>query len=318
MTKQVKVFFVFLAVMAIISVFSFFDILGGVRSAKIFDDIKTLPLDVIRDADQDGLSDADESYWNTDFQNQDTDGDGFLDGEEVASGNDPREKADHDLGDSLADTVYGTVKPVDIAEDMNLTDEAGKLLVGAISAGDLTRTADENTQASSLDTLSLSVIDNFYRIQDILPIPTITVIDDSKDNQLTYLDKLYEMVQDDLIDFPQKLNTTNSLDSQLPYFSAKGEQFSSSLEKASHFSVPSDWVNIHKSILSILQRLSYNYTALANLETDVLKATAAFNEIANLNLEVKAIVKSVQTKANDSGLALNSNIYKILDILYQE
>lgn len=318
MTKQIKVFFVFLAVSAVVSVFSFFDIFGGVRSAKLFDAIEPLPIDITQDADRDGLSDSDESYWNTDFQNPDTDGDGFLDGEEVASGNDPREKADHELGDSLDDTVYGTVTPIDVTADLNLTDEAGKLMLGAISAGDLTRTADENTQESSLDSLSLSVIDNFYRIQDMLPIPTVTVVDNSKDSQLAYLNKLYELVRSDIINFPQKLNTANSLEAQLPYFSVKGEQFSSSLEKASHFSVPSDWVDIHKSILSILQRLSYNYTALANLETDVLKATAAFNEIVNLNLEVKAIVKSIQTKANDKGLVLDNDVYKILDILYQE
>lgn len=318
MTKQVKVFFVFLAVTAVVSVLSFFDIFGGVRSAKLFDAIEPLPVDIAQDADRDGLSDADESYWNTDFQNPDTDGDGFLDGEEIASGNDPREKADHELGDSLNDTVYGTVKPIDVTADLNLTDEAGKLVLGAISAGDLTRTADDNTQESSLESLSLSVIDNFYRIQDILPIPTITVTDNSKDNQLAYLNKLYEMVQNDLIDFPRRLNTANSLETQLPYFSIKGGQFSSSLDKASRFSVPSDWVDIHKNILGILQRLSYNYTAIANLEIDVLKATAALNEVVNLNLEVKAIVKSIQAKANDNDLALDNNIYKVLNILYQE
>ncbi len=318
MTKQVKVFFVFLAFTAIVSVFSFFDILGGVRSALLHDAIQPLAIDTVQDADRDGLSDSDEAYWNTDFQNPDTDGDGFLDGEEVASGNDPREKADHELGDSLNDTIYGTVQPIDVTADSNLTDEAGKLLIGAISSGDLMRTADENTQASSLDALSLSVIDNLYKIQDILPIPTTTVVDNSKDNQLAYLNKLYVLVRDDLIDFPQKLNTANSLDAQLPYFSAKGEQFTSSLKKVSDISVPSDWVNIHKSILSILQRLAYNYTAIANLETDVLKATAAFNEIGNLSLEVKAIVKSIQTKATDNSLVLDNDVYKILDILYQE
>ena len=77
-------------------------------------------------------------------------------------------------------------------------------------------------------------------------------------------------------------------------------------------------MHIHKSILSILQRLAYNYIAIVNLETDVLKATAAFNEIGNLNLEVKAIVKSIQTKATDNDLVLDNDVYKILDILYQE
>ena len=42
-----------------------------------------------QDADKDGLTNREESTWNTDFENPDSDGDGFLDGEEVASGHDP-------------------------------------------------------------------------------------------------------------------------------------------------------------------------------------------------------------------------------------
>src|SRR3989344_7095974 len=107
MTPKVKVFFVFLAVMAVFSVFSFFDVFRGVRSANLYDPPKPLTLDISKDADQDGLSNQDESYWNTDFQNPDSDGDGFLDGEEVASGFDPRESSSNELGDNLQDTVFG-------------------------------------------------------------------------------------------------------------------------------------------------------------------------------------------------------------------
>src|SRR3989344_5755807 len=109
MTKQVKVFLVFLAVLAIVSVFSFFDVFTGVRSARLQDSIAPL-LPIEKDHDQDGLPDADESYWGTNFEDSDTDDDGFLDGEEVISGFDPREPIDHPLGDSLASTVYGSPK----------------------------------------------------------------------------------------------------------------------------------------------------------------------------------------------------------------
>src|SRR3989344_6715792 len=97
MPNKIKLFLTFLAVTAIVSVFSFFDVVGGVRSALIGSSIKPLAIDLTHDADEDGLSDTDESYWNTDFQNPDTDGDGFMDGEEVSSQHDPLEPGPSDV-----------------------------------------------------------------------------------------------------------------------------------------------------------------------------------------------------------------------------
>src|SRR3989344_7523728 len=89
MTNKIKLFLVFLAVLAVISVFSFFDVFTGTKSVLFSNSIKQFPVDVVSDVDMDGLSDAEESYWNTDFQDPDTDKDGYLDGEEAASRHDP-------------------------------------------------------------------------------------------------------------------------------------------------------------------------------------------------------------------------------------
>ena len=111
MPNKIKLFLTFLAVTAIVSVSSFFDVLGGVRSAFIGETIQPLVIDLIQDADNDGLSDTEESYWNTDFQNPDTDGDGFLDGEEAASRHDPK--------------VPG---PYDKLADLNLTQKTANII----------------------------------------------------------------------------------------------------------------------------------------------------------------------------------------------
>lgn len=318
MTPKIKIFFISLAILAIVSVFSFFDIFSGVRSANLFDPAKPLPIDIIQDADQDGLSDSDESYWGTDFENPDTDGDGFLDGEEVASGNDPREKSTHPQGDSLASTVYGGLDPNDIDVNYNITDGANQLIAGAITSGDLTRTAEQSTKDKSVDMISVSAIDNFYTIQNSFTLPAIRTTENSKENQIQYLNELYAIVKNDLIDFPQKLDSANSLDSSMPYFSARGEQFNSSFNKAVNLAVPKEWLDIHKSVLNILRRFGYNYSALSNYQVDSVKALVASEDVANLNFEARAVIQAIQVKANANSLVLDDNIYKILDILYKE
>lgn len=51
----------------------------------------------IMDSDKDGLSDWEESIYNTDPHNPDSDGDNYLDGEEILSGHNPAQKGPNDL-----------------------------------------------------------------------------------------------------------------------------------------------------------------------------------------------------------------------------
>ena len=315
MTKQVKVFFVFLAFTAIVSVFSFFDILGGVRSAKLFDDVKPLPVDIAQDADQDGLSDADESYWNTDFQNPDTDGDGFLDGEEVASENDPREKADHELGDNLTDTIYGTVKPVNL-EKLNITDSVGELLAGAISDGDVTRAASIDRRENSLGVLSSSVITNFYMTQGYSSLPLPNIISRSKKNQIQYVSSLATVIGSDLIGMPA-LNPNQDFTEKTDYFSAREKEFRNSFDKITTFSVPDNWVDVHNRILDILDRFANSSSAIVSYESDIIKATLAFNELGTLNNEARSIVQVVHSKIKENQLSLDNKLFEVMDIIYK-
>src|SRR3990167_5240292 len=168
MTTKIKVFFIFLAVMAVVSVSSFFDIFSGVKA--IFDE-PVEPLAVPdSDADHDGLTNREESYWNTDFENPDTDGDGFLDGEEVASGHDPLKPGPDDLLDT----------------SKNITAKVSNLIIGGLYTKDLKPGINNQKYDQAVSDLSLSVIDDFYSTQ-VSADTSLNLIDSSTEDQAQYL-----------------------------------------------------------------------------------------------------------------------------------
>jgi len=90
---------------------------------------------IIDDYDFDGLADWEEKIYKTSPTNPDTDGDGYLDGEEVASGFDPTKKAPHDkLPDEASQQIgEGLSRP----EPGNLSQMIGYLLSGQLKAGQM-------------------------------------------------------------------------------------------------------------------------------------------------------------------------------------
>ena len=82
------------------------------------------------DPDNDGLKNWEEKIQKTDPRNPDTDGDGYLDGEEVASGYDPVIPAP---GDALAGTDANQPRPL----PQNLTNYLAQILTQKISSGEI-------------------------------------------------------------------------------------------------------------------------------------------------------------------------------------
>jgi len=93
---------------------------GKISAGELSDILKGQPInpstcnpdanDANKDSDNDGLKDWQEiQIYKTDPCRQDTDGDGYLDGEEVVSGYDPAKKAP---GDELPGTMPKTPRPL--------------------------------------------------------------------------------------------------------------------------------------------------------------------------------------------------------------
>src|SRR3989344_6053753 len=171
MANKFKLFVGFLALIAMFSVLSFFNSFRNsssiVKTANILK--SSLSFEVDSDEDHDGLTNKEESYWNTDFQNPDTDSDGFKDGEEVVSGHDP--------------LIPG---PDDLLNNGNLTDKLSSLTLSGLYEGSLTP-GDPNYD-KSLNDMALAVMeDAANNLSSKIDSGNFKVVDSTKENQEIYL-----------------------------------------------------------------------------------------------------------------------------------
>ncbi len=95
-------------------------------------------VDPTGDSDNDGLNNADERIWGTDANNADSDGDGFLDGQEVTAGHNPSIAGPNDLlppgfqpGQDVNPLEVAATQPIAVdqlfAENLDLSGPKGNL-----------------------------------------------------------------------------------------------------------------------------------------------------------------------------------------------
>lgn len=119
--------------------------------------------DLTDDADGDGLSNRDENLWRTDWQNPDSDGDGYLDGEEVLAGHDPTIRGPNDFLDP----------------SKNLTEYTSTLVLGGILSGDIA-TNSLNRQLA-LTQVADVVFDEYQKFAMAPRSVNVLVVEDGED-----------------------------------------------------------------------------------------------------------------------------------------
>lgn len=256
------------------------------------------------DIDQDGLCNDEEPIYRTDPLNKDTDGDGFLDGEEIASGRDPIKPGPDDL------------LPTQNSQSLNITDKVSDLITGAFYAGDLDPHANPEIYNKSLTDISYEIIINNSAVLDPknIPINKINNSSNSKEVQEKYLNTIVTIIENDLwgqlINEPRVLamkfvnfNTEDqkNIANSKRYFNDKANHYMEVLQKVDALAVPPSWFNIHQSILTGLQTLVINHQALSQTNNDPLKSIAAVDNLMNLYQEVQPLVVSIvqNIKKND-------------------
>ncbi len=302
MPNKIKIFFGFLGLIALFSVYSIFNSLSG-RSAPIaMIGAQTLLPAPDTDADHDGLTNKEESYWNTDFQNPDTDGDGYLDGEEVSSNHDPLKPGPNDL----------------LGKSKNLTASVTNLIIGGLYTKDLKPGADNKKYDKAVSDLSLSVIDNFYSAQTNPKNISLSLTDNSPENQKNYLNAMAKVIKENLLDFPEKLNTSKNLSGQTQFFLNKSSQYKKSYDDLSKTSVPKSWEFIHKAVLNILNRLEQNYISIGSYGSDPVKSFLSLNDVQqNIQPAIRTLLQEVQLKIKENNLSPNNDVYEILNLIYK-
>lgn len=251
------------------------------------------------DSDKDGLSDVEESYWNTDFQNSDSDGDGFLDGEEVVSGHDPMKPG-----------------PDDLLAQSNLTEKITDLLVGGIYSGDLSAKAEDATFDKALDDLSMAAISEFYDPKAATKVPVIRTITATKTSEEAYLNKIAQIIKQNL--FSQTINVQASADlqQQKSSFLILSNQFSSTRDELINTEVPKNWKDFHTTLIGLITRFKNDYGAVGNYDRDPIRSMIAANEIRTvLGNETKAVIQDLRNKVSATGIRLTDTFYEVLTLV---
>lgn len=272
------------------------------------------------DIDKDGLCDEEEPLYRTDPINPDTDGDGFLDGEEVASGHDPTKPGPDDQ-----------LSTEDNSQAINITDKVSTLMAGAFYAGDLSADADPEVYNKALADISIEMIADGAQSLDPNSISTgkTAFSSDSKKTQEKYLETIESIIRVDLwgqlVNEPRVAGTKfinfynespqSTADSQ-EYFNSKAIHYKSVIGKINAIAVPPSWLDVHRQILSNLQKLTVNHQALSQTTEDPLKGTLAMSNLMSIYQDIQPILVAITQKIKENNLnPPNGQLWNLINSL---
>lgn len=324
MPTKFKVFMTLLALGALFSVYSLTNSLRSNITATLPQPLSAnLPSALEADADHDGLTNIEESYWGTDWQNPDTDGDGFLDGEEVLSGHDPRKAGPNDL----LSVTNGFVKS---ARNTNLTQNLSSLITAGIYAGDL-KDQSSTQYKSAMNNLSLSVLDDGYTaLNPPIESSALTTTSSSKENQEKYLSTVFDILEKKLmntalfsffnIDVFIRMETADPQNNTMKVeLLSEVMNIKNVADEMKKIDVPASWKDIHLELLNDIQSLAYTLEAFSSMTTDPLKAIVATQNLEDLYSSVPKLLMKIATKTKENNLQTsNTNFLNLISSITNE
>jgi len=245
--------------------------------------------DSAKDSDNDGLKDWQEiQLYKTDPCKQDSDGDGYFDGEEAASGYDPAKKAP---GDELPGTMPKSPRPLPnnltIALQQKLSEQLRQDKISPIDASGNLLSSQELEQFPGVQQAVWEVTQHKDQIFAPEPIND-SELKISNDNRPSAIALYTKKIGEALTRQSSKIIDSEKTEAQVFLEAVQNNNFSElNLALADHqniyqkfkeVTVPSDFLELHKQQLNILSSLIIVYQSIANVQADPLKATLALQQ----------------------------------------
>jgi len=284
MSGKIKALLVVLALGALVSASRFLAIFSANPGQQTATQALALKSQ-LDDDDHDGLSNRDEAYWTTNPQKADSDGDGFLDGEEVLSGHDPRKKGPNDYLDP----------------GKNLTQRTVDLALGGMIAGDLK--PDSPKYQESVKLLADAMSQQFKRNATVVLDP-MTIVEDSVETKTAYFKAMSTaLVQ---IILPATKDTQKFLDSvkdvsvgdtsaltddakRYQTFTATTHRLATSMGdravRLAAIAVPKSFTAQNRSAIQMLRAMQKYFELLGHLKEDPFQGSIVLSSLIRLEYE---------------------------------
>lgn len=268
-----------------------------------------------RDSDNDGIPDVNEAYYRTDPSNPDTDGDGFLDGEEIVSGFNPARKEEA----SERNKKTG-----------NATASLAEHIVAGLYVGDLSsKKVGEKKYLENIGFLTLATVDEVSSLLNPLSTSNtaLIIVAKSKESQNNYLVQTAALLEGPFLSSftqqPYVLNqaanflATNKYAAAAEIFRNYFLTYSNAYSQLLAIPVPENWINFHQHLLIIFRKISLNYLALTKLDNDPLLAMTALQDLPNNLLEIDySLIQNLKILIQTENLEIpNTPLFSVLDLL---
>lgn len=332
MPKKLKLLLVVMFILAGGIVFSlFFKISGGRQLATLLfkeEKIKYQPKEekiseergAVFDSDGDGLNDYEESLYNTDHLNPDTDQDGYLDGEEVIAGTDPLLAGPNDKIPSIeeARALY-----------TNMTERALTSIFYEATSNNLYVQSGNDKKE-----LNFATLDNIVRDAQINYILATTInpieeneIKISNDNSpeaikkyvLEFSDSVkdifeFSLTQEGNLPKAALLSKPGNFKPIKDLFYQYNQKAQEVIDKLLDLTVPSDLKEIHLEAINLALSFQRLFLTTSQLEQDPIKAILAFGEIPTKIFEVNRIAQKLINYLDERNIKIPASKNYLLEI----
>lgn len=263
-----------------------------------------LSFELDNDWDNDGLTNREESYWDADPNNPDTDGDGYLDGEEVASGHDPLIPSPDDV----------------LSADDNLTMKMSQLALAGLVEGSL-KSGSPNYERSLNDLTTIIAEDAFNSFEVDLSKIDLKVVSSDKFSQQKYVEELSPVFEELFMAFIEQMSELENNLNNIGAFGMAHGGVSKSFKGASSrydkmfddlvkTSVPTVWRSNHLGILKLVWELSQASKSVVSGANDPIKATVGLNRIVQLWDVFPEVTEAYSKKIKLLGLSPETTIFQ--------